>query len=383
MDGLSITGGSSTVRRLVINRFNRNGVLLEINGGNLIEGNFIGVDVTGSADLGNAQIGVRVENSPANTVGGPTAGALNIISGNDDVGVRIPGPGATDNRVQGNFIGTDRSGTSAIGNALFGVIIDNGAERNFIGTDGDGSTDHNEGNLISGNVHGVSIQLAGHNVVAGNLIGTDVTGTGPLSNTGPGVFVASAARFNTIGGTMAGTGNTIAYNGNTGVLVTSPSSFLPLIGNGNAILSNSIFSIAGLGIDLVPPVVTPPGVTPNDPGDDDTGPNDLMNFPVLTSALATSGRLLVRGTIDTPNPETVTIEFFANSVPTPGGDPSGHGEGAVFLGRASPNPVGGITATLPVVEPGTLITATATDAAGNTSEFAANVMSTAPALSGG
>lgn len=158
---------------------------------------------------------------------------------------------------------------------------------------------------------------------------------------------------------------------------------MPLIGNGNAILSNSIFSIAGLGIDLVPPVVTPPGVTPNDPGDDDTGPNDLMNFPVLTSALATSGRLLVRGTIDTPNPETVTIEFFANSVPTPGGDPSGHGEGAVFLGRASPNPVGGITATLPVVEPGTLITATATDAAGNTSEFAANVMSTAPALSGG
>jgi hypothetical protein len=83
--------------------------------------------------------------------------------------------------------------------------------------------------------------------------------------------------------------------------------------------------------------------------------------------------LLVKGVIDTGNPKTVTIEFFANAVPTPGGDPSGHGEGAEFLGTVSPDKKGKFTATLPPVEVGTLISATATDADGNTSEFAANI----------
>jgi hypothetical protein len=104
----------------------------------------------------------------------------------------------------------------------------------------------------------------------------------------------------------------------------------------------------------------------------------LINFPVLTSALAARGQLVVKGTIDTPNPRAVTIEFFGNAVPTPGGDPSGHGEGAVFLGTVRPNAQGAFTAALPPVPAGTLITATATDAAGNTSEFAANVAATPP-----
>jgi hypothetical protein len=72
------------------------------------------------------------------------------------------------------------------------------------------------------------------------------------------------------------------------------------------------------------------------------------------------------------------IEFFANPVPTPGGDPSGHGEGAIFLGTVRPNPLGKFTATLPPVTVGTLITATATDAVGNTSEFTANIAATFP-----
>ncbi len=118
---------------------------------------------------------------------------------------------------------------------------------------------------------------------------------------------------------------------------------------------------------------TPRGIrarTAADPGDADTGPNNFQNFPVLTSAVVSGGELVVQGTIDTPSPETVTLEFFANPVPVPGGDPSGYGEGAVFLGTATPAADGSFTAVFPQVVPGSLISATATDAAGNTSEFA-------------
>jgi len=173
-----------------------------------------------------------------------------------------------------------------------------------------------------------------------------------VPNEGDGIFVDA-------GGNQIET-NTIAYNSGTGVTVGD--------GTGTAISRNSIFSNGGLGIDL-----GGDGVTPNDPGDTDTGPNNLQNFPVLTSALVSSGKLVVKGTIDTPNPETVVLEFFANAVPVPGGDPSGYGEGAVFLGSATAAPDGTFSAVLPPVAPGTLISATATDAAGNTSEFAKDI----------
>jgi hypothetical protein len=84
--------------------------------------------------------------------------------------------------------------------------------------------------------------------------------------------------------------------------------------------------------------------------------------------------VLRSGSIDTPNPQTVTIEIFASSVPVPGGDPSGYGEGQTFLGSATPNGAGRFTAILPPVLKGTAISATATDAAGNTSEFALDVV---------
>ena len=92
---------------------------------------------------------------------------------------------------------------------------------------------------------------------------------------------------------------------------------------------------------------------------------------VLQNKNTPFGWVKVKGTIDTQNPERVTIEFFANPVPTPGGDPSGYGEGAIYLGSDRPNPQGKINSTLSTVAPGTLISATATDENGNTSEFSA------------
>jgi hypothetical protein len=97
-----------------------------------------------------------------------------------------------------------------------------------------------------------------------------------------------------------------------------------------------------------------------------------MNSPDLTSAKAMPGRLVVKGTIDTPNPQTVTIEFFANPVPIPGGHPSGYGEGYIYLGKKRPDSRGTFTVFLPAFPIGTLISATATDANGNTSDFAFN-----------
>ena len=94
-----------------------------------------------------------------------------------------------------------------------------------------------------------------------------------------------------------------------------------------------------------------------------------MNFPDLSTAKTTPGKLHVKGTIDTQDPKSVTIEFFANAVSIPGGDPSGYGCGAIYLGSDKPTPKGKINVVLPSVPSGTLITATATDANGNTSEF--------------
>jgi len=267
-------------------------------------------------------------------------------------GVTIHGSSAVANVVEGNFIGTDATGTAPEGNIQFGMFVAGEASNNVI-----------TGNLISGNQNipfGAGVYIHGEgtlgNQVLGNLIGTDITGTLPIPNGEEGVEVATAQSSAVIAG------NIIAFNLQQGIVVF-----------GNATISrNSIFSNGGLGIDLG----APQGVNTNDPGDADAGPNALMNFPVLSSAHAAPGRLVVKGTIDTPNPGTVTIEFFANPVPTPGSDPSGHGEGAVFLGTVRPNPQGTFTVALPPVAAGTFITATATDANGNTSEFAENIAAT-------
>lgn len=215
------------------------------------------------------------------------------------------------------------------------------------------------GNLVSGNPHnGINLFGADGNIVQGNIVGTDVAGTNSPPNAFHGVSlgISNDSRIK---------GNLIANNGLDGVTISS--------GTGNVVTRNEIFSNDGLGIELAPL-----GLTPNDSGDGDTGPNNLQNFPVLTSARATPSQLVVRGTIDTPNPRTITIEIFANPVPIPGGDPSGHGEGAIFLGAVRPNSRGKFTATLAAVPGGTLITATATDAARTTSEFAENIAATRP-----
>jgi hypothetical protein len=203
--------------------------------GNQLLGNHIGTDVGGAARLGNGGDGVRVFGS-ANTVGGTTAGAGNLISANGGAGVGLVGDQSA---VQGNLIGTDASGTVALGNGGDGVAVFGAG-----GTVG--------GNIISGNLgFGVSV-VGGGNRIQGNSIGTDVTGTAALGNGRDGVSVFGAN--DTIGGTTAGAGNLISANGANGVEVSGANATAAVIqGNligtdttGTAPLGNAL---AGVRLD--------------------------------------------------------------------------------------------------------------------------------------
>lgn len=432
--GLIINAPNCTVRGLVINNFVGDGIRV-CTDGNVFEGNFIGTNPAGTTALGNGSgalggIDFGFCGTPSNcTIGGTTPDARNLISGNIGSGISM---GGTGNMVQGNLIGTDVTGTVALvntdrginagaaSNAVIGgssvaarnIVSGNGrgielgsnstVQGNFIGTDVTGtvalSSNPNvvgvnintginnliggltgtpgapPGNLISGN-GGAGLILFTNSVsgtvIEGNIIGADVTGTQALGNA-QGIQVNGPG--NTVGGTDPNARNIIAFNGGgtpwcnaslAGVWVHNS----PAVNN--AILGNSIFSNAGLGIDLEFDG-DPNCVEPSDNCDVDTGPNNLQNYPVLTSAISGGGSINIQGSLNSTPSTTFRVEFFDNAQC----DFFGNGEGQTFIGSASiataANCTGPINVILPVnVQPGHVITATATDPNNNTSEFAA------------
>ncbi|HBB89167.1 MAG TPA: hypothetical protein DC047_16295, partial [Blastocatellia bacterium] len=533
VSGVVISGGSSTIRGFVINRFGGAGVALRTNGNNLIQGNYIGIDPTGTirrgnfygisisnssnntiggttpsarnvisanqfygitigaegnqiqgnflgtnaagtAELGNGLAGVDISGSPAftnNVIGGTTAGAGNLISGNQTgirifvpgnlvqgnligtdvsgtkavgnmgginsssnntvIGGTVPGArnvisgnsfdgvnfGGTGSRLEGNFIGTDITGTVALGNGGSGVVTGNGAliggttaaarnvisgnggfgnislgsnssgaqatvQGNYIGTDVTGNfaltnpqagiSISGSGNLIGGLVPGaqnvisgnrVGIQVGGsiapgplNNTIKGNLIGLNALGTSALPNSLVGIQVSDSSN-NIIGGTETGAANTISFSGGPGVNVSS--------GTGNLIRGNNIFSNTGLGIDL-----SPLGITSNDSADGDSGPNNLQNFPILTQVNSAGGSTTIQGIINSTPNTVLRIDLYSNAAC----HPSGAGEGAHFFDFTNVTTDGNGNATVnftssQALPTGRVITATATDPAGNTSEF--------------
>jgi len=302
---------------------------------------------------------------PGNTIGGSEPGAGNVISGNNDTGVVIQCFGGNSNIVQGNLIGTDVTGTRVLGNGGSGVSV--GGNDNTIGGTSPGAR-----NVISANGAGIAINGARRSVVQGNLIGTAMDGISDLGNRLFGIGIAFGASDNSIGGISNGAGNIIAFNGGEGVLShVGQNPCCAAAGINNAILSNSIFSNDSLGIDLAPgllPLIK--GVTPNDSGDGDTGPNNLQNFPVLTSAIGAPGSTTIEGTLNSTSNTQFRIELFVNSAC----DSRGHGEGETFIGSPMVTTDGSGDAFFSFVHPntvpsGSFITATATDPNGNTSEF--------------
>ena len=262
------------------------------------------------------------------------------------------GSDADNNQIEGNFIGTNPAGTLDRGNIFEGVGI--------FGSDNTvGGTSRAARNLISGNgEHGFEASSTG-NQVLGNLIGTAANGTDPLGNDRTGVkfFVGN----NTVGGDTAAWANVIAFNGRDGVVVVNSFS------TGNAILRNSIFSNGDEGIDL-----GDNGRTVNDPQDPDSGANNLQNFPVLASAVTSSGTT-IRGTLNSTPNRSSTVQFFKNLS-------ANEGQQSIGARSVTTNDQGIARFTFTpnqTVAVGQRITATARDAGGNTSEFSAPRLVTA------
>ena len=201
--------------------------------------------------------------------------------------------GFTEVQVLGNMIGTDVTGTHALGNdvGIYLQVQDNAVQGVVLPMSTIGGTAAGAGNLVSGNSQqGIVINAGSYTVVQGNLIGTQADGISPLGNGSDGIVVdftdsnggESLLPTNiTIGGTAAGAGNTIDDNGGRGVNVVN--------GGPITILANSIYGNGNPGIDL-----GGDGVTLNTPGGPHTGPNELQNFPVITEALAGSTTQVVR-----------------------------------------------------------------------------------------
>ncbi|MCH7480947.1 MAG: right-handed parallel beta-helix repeat-containing protein, partial [Chloroflexi bacterium] len=213
-DGLKITGGNSTVKGLVIRDFGGDGIELSgSNGSNVITNNYIGTILDGSSDAGN-DVGIRINDSGSNVIGGSTAADRNVISGNA-VGIIIEGVDSIANSVTGNYIGTNSTGLSAVGNTGDGVRV-TGAGNTVIG-----GTTAGVRNIISGN-GGDGVQVTGslsaNSTIAGNYIGTDVTGLVDLGNSGYGVRLATTTNI-TVGGSSSSSRNIISGNGSSGVLL--------------------------------------------------------------------------------------------------------------------------------------------------------------------
>jgi hypothetical protein len=279
-----------------------------------------------------------------------------VINRFGQTGVQIDG---NNNRVEGNFVGTGATGTLDLGNGLGGVLVR--GDSNDLG-----GTSPFQRNLISGNdSEGVSLNAGTEgNTVLGNLIGTTKDGKGNLGNELDGVAVNDSDR-NFIGSGLAQGSNTIAFNGGDGVKIES---FGSSPATGNRVIINSIFSNAGLGIDLVGGTENTTGTTKNDPGDADGGSNNLQNKPVITSATNSGGTTTVKGKLNSIPNASFDVVFYSN--------PSDN-EGKKFIGATNvrTNASGNATfsfSTAQTVAPGQRVTAWATDAAlGNTSEFSA------------
>jgi len=401
---------NSTIRNLVLNGFTSRQILFLFSvTGCTIQGNIIGLNPAGTAIVDTSGQGIEMDvGCSGNLIGGTTAAERNVISSSTNIAIVLNG---SDSIVQGNFIGLNAAGSARAGNANFGVFVGNGSatiggtnpgegnvivagngieiggnpalnhssglvQGNFIGTDAAGMISLNAGigiginvshasgavisggNVISGNNTGVLITSSGISgassdsiTVQGNFIGTAADGVTALGNSGDGVSMGSSPN-NAVGGINSGEGNVIAFNGGVGVR----SNFA----TGSRIEGNSIFSNGSLGIDQ-----NAIGVSLNDFGDLD----GIQNFPKITAVTTTATNANIVGTFSSRPNTAYRLEFFGNTE----ADPSGFGEGQVFLGATdvTSDGAGGAAfdVTFPLTDPVLTFVATAIDADGDSSEF--------------
>jgi titin len=345
--------------------------------GNIVAGNYIGTDATGSSALGNHAQGVFIDTGAANNVIGTNGDGVgdvlerNILSANSFAGIQIYNA-ANQNIVAGNYIGTDVTGTKPLGNLSQGIFINAGSQGNRIGTNGTDPDAAAERNIISDNgfsgagnaFAGIEISDAGtnSNMVAGDLIGADVSGSAAMGNADPGIWIHNGAQGNQIGGSTS-LANTIAFNQQVGVAVTDNGT------TANSIRANSIYGNAQPGLDSLGIDLNWDGVTINHAGSALIGPNNLQNYPIILSA-SSGSTTTVSGTFNSLPSTSFILDFYASAA----ADPSGFGPGQIYLGSTTVNTDasgnGTFSATLATAtNAGQWITATSTDPSGDTSEF--------------
>jgi parallel beta-helix repeat protein len=372
-NGVEVADASSniTIWGNVISGNFGNGIFLDTSSGVTITANVIGLDATGMLDtdpnfssFGNNGSGVNIGfQSFNNVVGGTHASDANVISNNSG-GVRIFTYAPQYNLVEGNIIGLGSDGKTLLGNSGDGVMIVGLGTPQFT-ISGAVIT----GNVIAGNF-GNGITAKSGATISNNKIGIDAFGDSSVGNFGDGVRI--------VGSNSTVAQNTIWYNQVDGVSVGA--------GTGNLITQNSIFANdasgqqAAAGIDLFNGNFYL-GPTPNDSAGH-TGANNFQNFPAIVSITNDGSHLFVSGTLDSTPGMTFSLEFFSSAA----AGPQWYGEGQNYLGSTTvmSDSGGHVSFNVMLAEPvngQSVLSATASDGANNTSEFSlAGAIPAAPVL---
>lgn len=330
-------GGVTAGARNVIGNTNQSGVVISsrvglasyapiaasLTAGTRVIGNWIGLAADGITPA-SCLYGVELSGSAqANIIGGAAPGEGNVIGQmdgyNEAAGVFFADADTQNNQVRGNLIGANTVGTRLP--MPIGVDISPGVFNNSIG-----GTLAGQGNRIVGaTIAGVRLRGKGttNNAIFGNAIGGDAAGNpGPNLGNAVGILAIGCAGNRTLGNRIAySTGDGIRVENGASAQLYDPASLLL---RGDATIANG-----GLGINMVGAGDLPNGVTPNDAGDPDAGPNGLQNVPIITSIVRDAASITVSGTLNSLPSSTYAIEVFSSAT----ADPSGSGEGEVFLGR--------------------------------------------------
>ncbi len=383
--GLRILAGGSVVRGLAINRFYITGLQIEPGAGDGIQirGNYIGTapdGLTVPRGVGvTRQIrGIYVFGGVGHLIGSGAPADRNLVSGNNLEEMNAEGTGIAivetvedmpTATILGNIIGVDATVTVALPNGI-GIaasVGDNGLQI--------GGSSAGQGNIIAGNSGlGISAGNRGPTIlIQGNIIGTDGSGTRRLGNRAGGIVVGAVHDGNgvLIGGTGAGEGNVIAFNGGkqgwypAGVSLISGSSNRVTV-RGNRMYENSS---RGFAPDFAAPA-------PNDPLDVDTGANNLQNSPIITG-VDYGPPTVVHATLNSAPSTTYDIDFYANAVCVT--RPTAFLQGRDYVGSTQVTTNGSGTATIDFalaapLTVGQSVTAMATDPDGNTSEHSQPIL---------
>nr|MBP7476338.1 Ig-like domain repeat protein [Pyrinomonadaceae bacterium] len=371
-----IVGPSLSGRSNVITQSGGDGI--KVSGGDTsdieIKKTIIGTDEYGSADVGNGGDGIHIDGAHDVSIGG--LGEGNTVAGNSGNGIYVEN--AINTQIKGNSVGVvPMQETIRLPNQRNGVSLRNSGS-SFLGGAVPGLS-----NVISGNLkNGVLITgvNASANRILRNIIGTDLSNAAGLGNNEHGVRITSGANNNIIGGENPDDGNSIIGNGIDGIGLDdepeeqSLTSGTPSQTVNNKLRYNKIFGNAGPGIDIAPA-----GPNSNDPEDADDGPNRQQNYPSLNDyEISPEGIASVYVFLESDPANSnygengIYIEFFVADASGQGKRSLGNGNRfwtvANYTGGGYDQFYLGNAAELGLT-PEDRITATATDADGNTSEF--------------